>query len=80
MKGYLLWDPHSQRCIISKNVVFNEKSIFKKLGGADEAEKTVQGSIGQYSHIDDLSLTSTLGHVQFEVEMGRHSQTSMDDQ
>ena len=40
VKGYLLVDPHSQRSMNSGNIIFDEKSILKKLGGADEAEKS----------------------------------------
>ena len=42
MKGYLLVDPYSQRSIISRNVMFDERSILKKPKVVDGAKKVAQ--------------------------------------
>ena len=44
VKGYLLWDPHFQKFVISKNVIFDEKSILRKLESMDGVGKIVQDS------------------------------------
>ncbi|XP_038975968.1 uncharacterized protein LOC103698954 isoform X4 [Phoenix dactylifera] len=49
VKGYLLWDPHSQKSTISRNVIFDEESILKRPGVADEAQKAGQDSSGRHS-------------------------------
>ena len=47
VKGYLLWNSYFQKCVISRDVIFDEKSILKKLRSTDGADKIVQGSSGQ---------------------------------
>ncbi|XP_073109307.1 uncharacterized protein [Elaeis guineensis] len=71
---------HLKRSMISRNIIFDEKSTLKKLEGADEAEKSTQDSIGQHSHTNDLPSISTFNHIYFEVEKSRHVPTPVEDQ
>ena len=80
VKGYLLWDPHSQKCVISKNMIFDEKSILRKSKSVDGAGKTAQDSSKQHSQLGDLLSTSGSKRVQFEMELGRHGHTPIEDQ
>ena len=80
MKDFLLWNTHSQRCVISQNMIFDEKSIILKLESADGVMKTTQDNMGKVSDTDDLPLTSTSDRVQFEMELGRHGDTPMKGQ
>ena len=80
MKGYLLWDPYFQKCIISRNMIFNERSILKKPKSMDRARKTAQDISEQHSQSSDLPLTSSSKHVQFEIELGRHGYIPIEHQ
>ena len=74
------WGPHFQKCVISMNVIFDEKSILRKLENTDGVGKTALDNSEQHSQLGNLPSTSSLKHVQFEVELGRHSHTPMEDQ
>ncbi|XP_038975178.1 uncharacterized protein LOC120106276 [Phoenix dactylifera] len=71
---------HLKKCTISRNGIFDEESILKKSGFADEAEKAGQGSSGQHSLVGDISSNSTSKRVSFEIEFGRHVSTHVKDQ
>ena len=49
VKGYLVWNSYFQKCVISRDVIFDEKNILKKLRSTDGAGKIVQGSSEQHS-------------------------------
>ena len=80
VKGYLLVDPHSQKTTISRNVIFDERSLLTHPGVADGADRAVQGSSVQPSLSGDVPLDFTSNHVHFEVETCRHVPTHVEDQ
>ena len=61
-------------------MIFDEKSILRKSKSTDGARKMAKDSSEQHTQSDDLPSTSGSKHVQFEVELGRHGHTSMEDQ
>ena len=69
VKGYLLWNLEAQNAIISRDVIFDEKSILKR-SGISETRKMKVNSGGQ-SEIDDMQSTSTYRSIPVEVELGR---------
>ena len=48
VKGYLLVDPHSQWSTISRNVIFDERSLLRKPGVATGVDKSVEDSRSRF--------------------------------
>ena len=44
VKGYLQVDPHSQKTTISRNIIFDERSLLIHQGVADGPDRTIQDS------------------------------------
>ena len=76
VKGYLLVDLQSQKTTVSRNVIFDERSLLTKPGVADGA---TQDSSVQDSPTGSVPVVSTLDQVQIEVETFRHVPTHVED-
>ena len=69
VKGYLLWDSQAQKSVISRDVIFDEKSILRRFE-INETRETKVNSGGQ-SENDGMQVTSTYRSVPVEVELGK---------
>ena len=74
VKMYILWDSQAQRLVISRDVIFDEKSILERPRSSDGAGELKMDS-GAQSQANDMQSTSTYRSISIEVELGRRDFT-----
>ena len=78
VKGYLLWDSQAQRLVISRHVIFDERSILEWSGSIDGVGEVKMDS-GDQAQADGMQSTSTYRSVPIEIELDKTHLTQVED-